>query len=209
MENFKKYLERLNLVPRTVNLYVRLVGQWLSWLPVSLGESGYGEVMNYIAYLQKEEKSVIAINRILQSISHYYDYKELANVASGVRLKGEISKAVLPPLSAEELDGLYDCFEVEYVNNKRSYFYQSDKLLLGLMIYQGLEFGDLLVLERSGLDLEKGKLYVPGRRSRLSRRLSLVSHQILPFHEYLIKYREKYASIDSEKLFLPQGTSYD
>jgi integrase/recombinase XerD len=208
MKKFRIYLEQLDLVPRTVNLQERQVKQWLKWLPVSVKDSNYKHLMNYVAHLQRQERPVHFINKSLQAISNYYEFKQLPNVAISTRIKGVITKTVLRPLTAEILDDIYQAFEVQKVNSKDSYFYHSDQLILGLMIYQGLEMGDFTVIELGDINLEKGTIYIPSRKHRLSRTIPLESHQILQFHQYIIQGREETKNKESEKLFSPQADDY-
>lgn len=208
MKEFRQYLEKKNLAPRTVNLQNKHVKNWLEWLKIEVEESSYKDLMNYIAYLQKEEKTVYHINKSLQSISNYYEFRRLPNVAISTRIRGTVQKTVLRPIAAEKMDELYEVFEVQKTQSKVNYFYHSDKILLGLMIYQALEMGDFMVIELGDIDLEKGTIYIPSRKERLSRKIALESHQILQFHKYIIQGREETKNPESEKLFSPQADDY-
>jgi len=168
MKEFRQYLEKKNLAVRTVNLQNKHVKNWLEWLKIEVEESSYKDLMNYIAYLQKEEKTVYHINKSLQSISNYYEFRRLPNVAISTRIRGTVQKTVLRPIAAEKMDELYEVFEVQNTQSKVNYFYHSDKILLGLMIYQALEMGDFMVIELGDIDLEKGTIYIPSRKERLS-----------------------------------------
>ena len=208
MNEFRKYLEQIDLAPRTVNLQEKHVRNWLKWLKVKVEDSSYKDLMNYIAHLQSEEKTIYHINKSLQSISNYYQFRGLPNVAISTRLRGTTQKTVLRPLAAEKMDELYSSFKAQKVQSKNSYFYHSDKILLGLMIYQALEMGDFMVMEKGDVDLEKGTIYVPSRKERLSRTIPLQSHQILQLHKYLIEGREQTKNPESDKLFSPQADDY-
>ena len=208
MDEFRKYLEQIDLAPRTVNLQEKHVRNWLNWLKVKVKDSNYKDLMNYIAHLQAEEKTVYHINKSLQSISNYYQFRGLPNVAISTRLRGTTQKTVLRPLVSEKMDELYSSFKAQKVQSKNSYFYHSDKVLLGLMIYQALEMGDFMVMEKGDVDLEKGTIYVPSRKERLSRTIPLQSHQILQLHKYIIEGREQTKVEYSDKLFSPQADDY-
>jgi len=209
MKEFRQYLVQKNLAVRTVNLQEKHVRNWLAWLKVKVEDSNYKDLMNYIAYLQKEEKTVYHINKSLQAISNYYEFRRLPNVAISTRIKGTVQRTVLRPLAAEKMDELYECFEVKRSQSRVNYFYHSDKILLGLMIYQALEMGDFMVIELRDVDLEKGTIYIPSRKERLSRKIALESHQILQFHKYIIEGREETKNPESEKLFSPQADDYN
>lgn len=200
MDDFKAYLSDLGIVKKNQTRMSNLLKNWLSWSIELVEDRTYKDLMNYIEYLQKSEKSIHHINRSLQTISHYYEYKKLPNIALNVRLKGVLKRSMSLPLKSEELKKVYELFEVK----GQHYFKYSDRIILGLMIYQGLEMGDFMKLELKDVDLKRGKIYIPERGIRNSRTLALASHQILDLHTYISKYRAS----GSEKLLSPQGTDY-
>jgi len=201
MEAFRAYLEQKEIVEKNINRMINLLSAWLEWLPVEVEDSSYKLLLDFIGNLQKQEKSTHHINRSLQTISHYYQFKELPNIALTTRVKGTISKANIKPLLAEELDQIYEVFET----GSRNYFKHSDKIILGLMIYQGMEMGDFMTLELKDIDLEKGTIYIPERGQRRSRIIKLESKQILPIHSYILQHRNQ----DSEKFLSPQSDDYN
>jgi integrase/recombinase XerD len=128
----------------------------------------------------------------------------IKDIAKGVQVRGTTTKHQLF-LSEEELKSIYETFESH--NNKGHYIY-SDKLILGLMIYQALDERDIFRLALNHINLEKGTLYVPSNpRSKESRILSLEAHQILAFKNYIDNHRKPYhkehTEAESEKLFTP------
>ena len=201
IDDFRKYLEQQEIVEKNITRMVNLLKSWLEWLPLKVEDSSYALLLDYIGYLQKEEKSTHHINRSLQTISHYYQFKELPNIALTTRVKGTVSKANIKPLTEEELTKIYEVFESKSSN----YFKESDKLILGLMIYQGLEMGDFMKVELKDINLEKGTIYIPERGQRRSRIIKLESKQILPIHSYILQHRNE----DSEKFLSPQADDYN
>jgi integrase/recombinase XerD len=177
-----------------------LLTAFIEWLPTNIEDSQYKHLMDYIGHLQELGKSTSHINRALQTISHYYRYKELPNIAITTRVKGSIYKAISPTLNQDQLDEFYTNYEVKTKN----YYNQSDKLILGLMIYQGIEMGDFMTIETKDIDLVKGTIYIPQRGNRNSRIIALRSHQILQLHTYITQYRNQ----ASDKLLSPQSEDY-
>jgi len=201
VNDFRNYLEQKEIVEKNISRMINLLIAWLEWLPVEVEDSNYKLLLDFIGHLQKEEKSTHHINRSLQTISHYYQFKELPNVALTTRVKGIVSKVNLKPLTGEELDQIFEVFEP----GSKNYFKHSDKIIIGLMIYQGMEMGDFMTLELNDIDLEKGIIYIPERGQRRSRRIKLESKQILPIHSYILQHREP----DSEKFLSPQAEDYN
>ncbi len=70
---------------------VNLLKSWLKWLPVKVEDSKYKHLLDYIGHLQKQEKSTHHINRSLQTISHYYQFKHLKQEAK-TKLNIDIQK---------------------------------------------------------------------------------------------------------------------
>ena len=200
IDDFRKYLEQKEIVEKNITRMVNLLNAWLEWLPVEVKDSSYKHLLDFIGHLQKQEKSTHQINRSLQTISHYYQFKELPNVALTTRVKGTVSKVNVKPLTEEELTKIYEVFESKSTN----YFKESDKLILGLMIYQGLEMGDFMKVELKDINLEKGTIYIPERGQRRSRIIKLESKQILPIHSYILQHRNQ----ESEKFLSPQADDY-
>ncbi len=172
---FREYLERKNLAEKGIYRRNRLVERWLKWLPKSIEELNYQDLLNYIEKLQKEEKTISHINAVLLGISDYYNYKKLPNLAINTRLKGQVTKAISNPLTAEQLEEIYKVFEGN----------ELEKVILGLMIYQGLEQSDFITIETKDINLEKGAIYIPSRKERRSRTLRLESHQILQLQNFI------------------------
>ena len=172
---FREYLERKNLAEKGIYRRIRLVDRWLKWLPRTIEKSNYQDLLNYIEKLQKEEKTISHINAILLGISDYYNYKKLPNLAINTRLKGQVTKAISNPLTAEQLEEIYKTFEGN----------ELQKVVLGLMIYQGLEQSDFITIETKDIILEKGTIYIPSRKERRSRTLRLESHQIIQLQNFI------------------------
>lgn len=172
---FREYLEQKNLAERGIVRRIRLVERWLKYLPKSVEKSSYQDLLNYIEKLQREEKTISHINAVLLGISDYYNYKKLPNLAINTRLKGATTKTLPNPLSRKELEQIYQSFEGN----------ELEQVVLGLMIYQGLEQSDFITIETKDIDLSKGTIYIPSRKERQSRRLQLEAHQIMQLNNFL------------------------
>lgn len=204
-KGFRAYLEREGLAPSNYRRMELLAEGWLAWLEhkqLPLETTTYADLLDYVGHLQKQDKSRYVINRTLQTISHYYRFQNLPDIAFGVRLRGVTQTAVGKLFATEVLAGYFEVFEVKL---DKGYYHHTDKLILGLMIFQALEMGELERLELNDLDLEKGELKVPGGRLRLPRTLPLEGHQILPWRRYLEEVRPMLVADGSVKLLAPQA----
>ena len=58
-------------------------------------------------------------------------------------------------------------------------------MILGLLIYQAVTSGELAKLERSHVNLNEGKIYIPSTRKSNARQLKLQASQVITLQEYL------------------------
>jgi integrase/recombinase XerD len=212
LQAFSNWLAHQGTRERTIKGKFRLLQTYFEWLEgeqITVENITYGQLMDYIGYLQKSGKSKLTINQHLKTAEQYHQSLDIAFPAPQLRLRG-IVKKVPETLTTEELEKVYSNFNSTKDNG---YYYHSDKLILGLIIYQALELRDIFLLEKGHLKLQEGKLYIPGRHNRESRTLTLQAGQILPLYQYLHETRPYFAEHYSfnlkpkelsEKLFIPQ-----
>lgn len=193
LKGFKTYLKRLKKGENTIRQKLNYAGYFLKWLEsenLQLEETRYNDLLNFIDYCRLEGNSKKHINNKIRSIRNYYDYlkkknPKLINPAINLHLKGIRHKLPANIIEFTELEKLYQSFEVTTTRDKRN------KIILSLLIYQGLTTEELHQLEPGNLKLKEGKIYVPGNRRRNSRKLDLKPFQILDLHEYLSETRIK------------------
>jgi integrase/recombinase XerD len=206
-------LEQLNHVHSTARYKNNIVEAYKIWLEsneINVKKMTYSKLLDYIGYLQEKGTSKYTINYNLRAISHYNEFLGINNVAKDVTLKGMQTNQPLY-LSEEELQKLYDNFTP--YNTKGHYIY-SDKIMLGLMIYQALDERDIFRLELQHINFETGTIYIPsGSLKKEARVLPLQAHQILPLKHYIDNYRKpfhkQHATEISEKLFYPNCEKLD
>jgi integrase/recombinase XerD len=121
-------------------------------------------------------------------------------------------------LKKQELENLYETFIIPKENDSnrnQNWFKTSqltsrrNKVILGLMIWQGLGTRELEKLEVKDLKLREGKLYIKGSRKSNERELNLESHQILDIMEYTLQVRQEIVKLSnkhhSDSLFVGVG----
>lgn len=184
---------------------IALFLEWLQLQKLTLKTVDYKGLLNYIGHLQSQEKSKTSINTTLRAIEHYYTFLGIENIALNVRLRGRYQEQILL-LTEEELNQVYNNYQN---TTKHGYFKYANKLILGLLIYQGLDKQDIMNLELKDINLTKGTLRAPaGTRRKNDRIIQLEAHQIIPLHDYITNYRGigrngKISTEKSEKLFHP------
>jgi integrase/recombinase XerD len=204
LKGFKSYLQELGQDTNTIRQKSNYAGYFLNWLEnenLQPNETRYNDILNFIDYCKLEGNSKKHINSKLRGIRNFYEYlkeqnPKIINPAANLYLKGEIQKLPSNIIDFAELEKLYQSFETETNRDKRN------KIILGLLIYQGVTTEELKQLEPNHLKLKEGKIYIPGNRRRNSRNLELKPFQILELHEYLSEIRPQIlAEITTPKPF--------
>jgi integrase/recombinase XerD len=151
-------------------------------------------------------------------VRHYYNFLKYTgqtcgehgrrtiknNPAAGLYIRGRQRTIPHDLLTADQLEEMYNGFKQRGIAGKRN------KIMLGLLIYQGLNTNELEQLEPGHLKLKEGKTEVPGTRRSNRRILKLEAHQMLDLQEYVSKTRVyilEIAEKQSEKLFVSSGGS--
>lgn len=195
LKDFKTYLQELGNGASTIRQksnYARYFLKWLETEHLQPEETRYNDLLNFIDYCKIEGKSKKHINSKLRAIRNYFDYLKsvqtghcpvLINPAANLNLKGIRQKLPSNIIDFKELENLYQSLETTTNREKRN------KIILGILVYQGVTTEELHQLEPSHLKLKEGKMLVPGNRRRNSRTLELKPVQILELHEYLTEIR--------------------
>jgi integrase/recombinase XerD len=207
---FSDYLIDIGITPGMyINRMNNLVNPYLEWLEskqIMIEAAKYKDLMNFIGYMLKQGKSKFHVNRTLQVISHYYQYKELPNIAQTTRLRGLTRSQPQNLLTEEELDLIYGSYETK---QSAGIYYHSDKIILGMIIYQGLDMREFMGIELHHLQLEKGQIYVGERQQKRERYLPLQANQVLSLDRFIRETRPQLIQEESDKLFAPQADHYN
>ncbi len=180
MRNFERWAEQENTPIETV---------------------GYNDIVHYIQS-KKEKVQQNTISAFINGIKHYFNYLVVSgavkeNPVSQVRIKGIKRKKLYSILSKKELEELYYKYSLEEDEQyKTRNWYQAsllakkrNKVIIGLMIYQGLNATELKRLSEKDIKLREGKIFIAGTRRSNERELKLESVQILDLMEYSLKTR--------------------
>jgi integrase/recombinase XerD len=188
MSSFNEYLKQQGYAAKTCSIYTGALQHYLGWLEsysIKANEVQYKDMVYYLEYCSKEGVSQAKQRTQLTIIRHYYQYLisgEKAEYNPAVKLFIK-RKRRLPHdlLQKEELEELYR----QYQGALQS------KVILGLLIYQGVQKAELEALEATHLQLKGGQLFIPSTGKTNSRWLKLEACQILELHELLKERKEK------------------
>lgn len=217
MKEYKSYLEKEKYSSTTIEGYVKQAEKLTQWCKnnnTSPEGIDYKTILNYIKYLQEQKSSKKTVNHKIGSLKIYFKYLlsefyRLDNPIENIHLKGikrTIHYVILEP---DELEDLYYSFETE--NIKDAYHRltaKRNKILAGLLVYQGLTTTELIRLELEDLQLNKGKIYIKSGLKNNARTLELKPWQVMEFLEYIQVTREKIITrkhIESNRIFIPNN----
>lgn len=196
-EEFKAYRLKKGYSEKTIKTQNHHVKSFLNWCvmqSITTENISYNEALKFIDHERSRSISSASIIRALNSVKIYFDYlvecKAIQhNIIRQIKLRNEGKKA-LPELSTvQQLETIYQNFsnvpEWSYKTATAKLLHQRNVVILGLLIYQGLDSGEVAKLETTHINLAEGKIYVPSGRSSNARTLKLQALQILPFKKYI------------------------
>jgi integrase/recombinase XerD len=184
---FEMYLQRKHYSDSTIHSYrlkEKLFTDWLDQEALTGDAATYNDVIAFMRDLQADGKSKKAVADLLNVLRHYFTYlitenKRTDNPAAGLFIKGIVRRLPGNLLSREELEELYRLYQLQLRVDPEK------KLMLGLMIYQGLHTEEIGRLEAAHIHLREGKLFIKGGPDSNERWLPLQAHQVLELQQYV------------------------
>jgi site-specific recombinase XerD len=214
--NFNQYLKRLGQSKNSVaacEASVKLFLEWMNKQTIEPEQGSYADVLAYMKYCQKNGVSQRTIQNYVNMIRHYYDHlieqKQIEiNPTSGIKIQGVKRKSLHHIFKPEELHAIYNSYQDESLKGKRN------KVMLGLLVYQGVKTEELVKLELKAVKMKEGKIEIPGGLRSEARILQLEPHQVLEFYDYVSNTRKEIiakSGKQSDKLFvsIEGGSSLD
>lgn len=222
MSSFVQYLQSQDLSIMTIKHYNMHVLSFLGWLDAQYVESEQAssrEVTGYLQHLQRKGNGNMARNVQLMALKHFFEFeikqqRRIDNPARHVKLRGVHQLKLHTILTMAEMEKVYADYLVpdsQDVRSNRNWFtfYQlnrkRNKVILSLMIYQGLTTPEIDKLCLQDVKLREGKISVGGSRKSAARTLELKPHQIMELMEYQFTTRNellKYSAQNSELFFI-------
>ena len=201
---FTEYLNE-RVAPSTSKRYqreVRLFSSYQSSKNQSIQSTTYTDIMNYIGQLRKEKKNVVCS---LYGIKKYCEYLVTIGVrkdnpSRSIKLKDKTSREI-------QLQDFFTTQELEQLLDRKerySLLKNRNKLIVSLLIYQGLTNGEIKSLELKDIDLEQGAIYVKQGRRTNSRSLKLKAKQVYWLMIYIEKDRVNLLKEETEILIINQ-----
>jgi integrase/recombinase XerD len=203
--NFEEYLQAKRYSRATINSY-RLYGEvftdWLRQEQLTDEQASYNDVIAFMRHLHEKGKSKKTIHGQLNIIRHYFNYliaegQRADNPAAGVYVRGIVRKLPNNLLNRDELEELYRRYQLQLNVDP------AKKIMLGLLIYQGMQTEEITRLEPAHILLWEGKVFIKGTSYSNERWLPLQAHQVVELQQYLQTNRFK------EGIFLARPVRMD
>ena len=216
MKEYTHYLEKKGYNSKTILTYQRSLIRFKKWC-ATYGTTpetiDYKIFLKYIEHLRKGNLKAITLRAYIGNLKTYFDYLvtenyRQQNIIKELHIKGVKQSIISNHLEFEELEDLY----YSYPTNKgKEIARKRNKIIIGLLVYQGLNTRDLQLLEVEHIQLYKGKIQVPSTKKSNPREIELKPWQLMEFMEYLNEIRPKLLRAtgkSTEQLLLPLGKSF-
>ncbi len=193
MITYKEYLEQQNYSKTTIESYNNAKSRFIEWCKRNHTTAeliDYKTILKYIKYLQRKNRSKRTVKHQIGITKNYFKYLLSENCRSdnpieNINIKGVKRIINYNLLEADELEDLYYSYETENIKDKyHRLTAKRNKVITGLIVYQGLRTTDLGNLKMEHLQLSKGKIYVPSTRKSNAREMELKPWQIMEFINY-------------------------
>lgn len=224
LADYTEYLTAKGYSMETKTGMVKVTHRFLKWTDeqgLEITMLNYNDVTDYIKSNQQRSIKSRTVSHIALNVKHYLNYLVEAgiithNPALALKIKNAKRKTVYNILSPEELETIYKTYKAELPSkdkappqtlNKLSR--KRNKVLLGLLIYQGIATDDVKNLELSHLELREGKITIPETKRSNERTLKLESHQVFDLYDYVNETRKEILRLTKKKdnaLFISIGT---
>ena len=215
--SFKDYLKSKQFTSKSIKSRMVVIGLFWKWLEKEKLEAeqvSYNDLLLYIKYRSRKGTGQRSIQNYMSTIKHFFDHliregKITTNPASEIEIKGVKRKMLYHILASHELQALYNNYQDETAKGIRN------KVMLGLLVNQGLRTDELAKLEVNHIQLREGKIDVPGGVRSNGRIMKLESHQIMEMYDYVLKARNEIKELppkrkyqereENEQLFIGDG----
>jgi integrase/recombinase XerD len=179
---------------------------WLEGEKLKLHQVSYNTMLEYVNYCKGYLNSA-TINKYLHVLQYYFDHKVRTGIVKknpvmGIKMKGIVRHLPHGLLDSAALEKLYESYPSHSLMDKRN------RVVLGLLVFQGLRTADLKRLRVSHVKVQEGKLHVPGSPARTHRGglngrvLELKASQLLELHHYISEVRPGMMRESTDRLFV-------
>lgn len=219
--HFTEYLQLKGFAKSTREKIVRTAQHFIQWCEsenIPLPQASYNDITAYVAHCKAQGNKPRTVQIVLVNLKHYYAFlisRQLVaeNPCTNVQIHGVTRKHLYETFTGEELQAIYKAYANKtasgsgvggHITHKRN------KVIIGLMICQGLRVEEIGRLRVSDVQPREGKIKIEGARRTEGRELTLEAHQVYELMDYLNETRKMILALtgkQTDKLFTSIGTS--
>jgi site-specific recombinase XerD len=219
---FKEWLLLKKYSPATTITTVRLVEYFSCWAEsesiTGLEEISYQDAIMFMQWCSKHGASQKTIANYLNHIRKFYQFlmsegEVKENPVAHIKVQGIKRKIYYDVQNTEELQLLYTQYPTTITaepgknippQQKNILSRRRNKVILSLLVYQGLRVEEVAALNLQDLQLREGKITIHSQRRTAARTMRLESHQVYELMDYVHEIRRQFLEVHgaTDKLFL-------
>jgi site-specific recombinase XerD len=162
----------------------------------------YKTLLKYIETLKKSNIKTRSLQEYIGKLKIYFNYLQEENYRAdnpiiNTNIKGTIKTVLGTLLTSDELEDLYYSYQTKNNDLAR----KRNKVIIGLLVYQGLQTKEIPNLKEEHLELYKGKITIPSTSKTNSRILELKPWQLIDMIEYMKEIRPQLVPKEEGNLF--------
>jgi len=195
----KAYLQK-KYSKSTINSNLYNIKRFTDYYQKRAEKATYKDILNYIEHLRKNYNlHPKTLRHCLYAVKIYFNYllatgKRNDHPCSELYLKDKINKQIQVDnlYSSESLEQFFESYQIK----KKIHLLNRGKIIISLLIYQGLTVNEIVNLEVENINLDKGEIFIKGpseitSKSPKQRTLPLQAKQVLLIYNYLKNDRKK------------------
>lgn len=184
---FTEFLQSQHLASSSIQQYEQSMARFTVWLDaesITAQQFHYNDLIAFIQEEQEQGSSKRTVSGRLTAIRQYcsyliYEQQRTDNPAAGVYLKGLSRTVPVNLLTTDEMNLLYQQYQLQL------HVHDSSKIMVGLLIYQGLTVSELTRLKVHHFLMKDGKVIIKGTDQTNERILPLQALQMHLLQSYL------------------------
>jgi integrase/recombinase XerD len=190
--------------PQTVKIYLLDIHRYIGYMGEDrAGNATYRDIMEYTGYLRKMYQNPGTINRMLYGVKAWYFYL----IETGQREDHPCRQIKLKDARGGDvqLQDLFSSIEMEKLMQREERFEAAklrNRVIVSLLIYQGLRLTEITKLRLQDVDLEAGTVFVRAMPRAMARTLKLKTTQVMLFYNYIHEVRPKLLRTGTDRLIL-------
>jgi site-specific recombinase XerD len=162
----------------------------------------YKTFLKYIESLKKTGLKIRSLQGYIGSLKIYFKYLQEENYRAdnpiaNTNIKGTVKTVLGNLLTNDELEDLYYSYETKNNDLAR----KRNKVIIGLLVYQGLQTKEIPYLKEEHVEIYKGKITIPSTSKTNGRTLELKPWQLIDMIEYMKEIRPQLVPKSEEELF--------